>query len=244
MYNDLWSGFDKLVSLVMQNQAERAIELIESGTFDKNLLSDVGCCKCSLPLYKLSLFNAILLSDDGGSKEYLPEVERNRQGCKDMLNYWEKRWGYPINVPMGFFEYQYECAHFKDWDMEELLDGGVNELTALGYDENEIEFCYAVLTYKSDLIQKHIKMQTNPDVYISGAIPPSKGKYADGESYNALDCCSTFYCDAFVFYGLGAFWSNTQVQPARVKDVHLLLEAAAYCDLEKKLKELKVKSAR
>lgn len=42
MYNDLWSGFDKLVSLVMQNQAERAIELIESGTFDKNLLSDVG----------------------------------------------------------------------------------------------------------------------------------------------------------------------------------------------------------
>lgn len=131
----------------------------------------------------------------------------------------------------GLFEYQYECAHFKDWDMEELLDGGMNELTALGYDENEIEFCYAVLTYKSDLIQKHIKMQTNSDVYISGAIPPSKGKYADGESYNALDCCSTFYCDAFVFYGLGAFWSNTQVQPARVKDVHLLLEAAAYCDL-------------
>lgn len=77
---------------------------------------------------------------------------------------------------MGFFEYQYECAHFKDWDMEELLYGDMNELTALGYDENEIEFCYAVLTYKSDLIQKYIKMQINPDVYIFGAIPLGKKK--------------------------------------------------------------------
>lgn len=34
MYYDLWSGLDKLVSLVMQNQAARAIELIESGAFD------------------------------------------------------------------------------------------------------------------------------------------------------------------------------------------------------------------
>lgn len=31
-----------------------------------------------------------------------------------------------------------------------------------------------------------------------------KRRDVDGESYNALNCCSTFYCDAFVSYGLGA----------------------------------------
>ena len=109
---------------------------------------------------------------------------------------------------MDFFDYQSECAHFKDWDLDELLDGNLDELVALGYNKDEVEFCYAVLTYKPDLIQKHIALRTNPNVYISGDIPPGTGYASDGESYNALDFCHTVYCDAFDCYGLAAFWES------------------------------------
>lgn len=239
MYYDLQANLDYLVLLVMQNKAEKVIDLIDSGRFNQNLLEDIGCCESSLPLYKLSLCNAILLDSGGWSKEVLPIVERNRLGCKNLLDYWAGQWKCPINVPLDFETYQSECAHFKDGNMEDLLGGNLNELIALGYDENEVEFCYAVLTYKYDLIQKHIKMRTNPDIYISGTIPFGYGNLEDGESYNALDCYNIFYCDAFDCYGLRAFWSDIQIREVRVRDVHLLLEAAAYCDLEKKLQMLK-----
>lgn len=114
----------------------------------------------------------------------------------------------------------------------------MDELVALGYDKNEVEFCYAVLTYKPYLIQKHIALRTNPNVYISGDIPPGTGYASDGESYNALAFCNTVYCDAFDCYGLAAFWENTQIQTVEVSDVHLLLETAAYKDLETRLKSL------
>ncbi len=114
----------------------------------------------------------------------------------------------------------------------------MDELVALGYDKDEVEFCYAVLTYKPDLIQKHIALRTNPNVYISGDIPPGTGYASDGESYNALVFCNTVYCDAFDCYGYGAFWENTLKRPAEVHDVLLLIETAAYRDLEVKLKSL------
>ena len=238
MYSILFHKFSNLVALVMQNQAEEVIDLLESDVIYTRILNDVGCCSSPLPLYKLSLCNAILLDDDNWSEGFLPVVERNRQGCKALLDYWNKRWNYPVNRPMNFSDYQDACAHFKDWDIDEVLDGTMDELVALGYDKNEVEFCYAVLTYKPYLIQKHIALRTNPNVYISGDIPPGTGYASDGESYNALAFCNTVYCDAFDCYGLAAFWENTQIQTVEVSDVHLLLETAAYKDLETRLKSL------
>lgn len=241
MFDQLCLKSDSLVSSVMQNQAEKAIGLLESGRLDIRFLDNIGRCKNPLPLYKLSLCNAILLDNDNWAESFLPVVERNRQGCKTLLDYWEKRWDCPVSHPMDFSDYQEECAHFKGWNMENLLDGNLEELVALGYDKDEVEFCYAVLVYKSDLIQKHIALRTNPDVYISANIPPGTGYATDGESYNALVCCNTFCCDAFDCYGLGTFWENAQIQRVEVRDVHLLLEAAAYQDLENKLIPLSVK---
>lgn len=238
IYRDLYEKCNSLVSWVMQNQAEKVIGLIESGNVDTKFLNDIGCCSSPLPLYKLSLCNAILLDDDNWSEGFLPVVERNRQGCKTLLDYWDKRWNYPVHVPMVFGDYQDECAHFKDWDLDELLDGNLDELVALGYNKDEVELCYAVLTYKLNLIKKHIVLRTNPNVYISGGIPPGTGYASDGESYNALAFCNTVYCDAFACYGLAAFWGNKPIKQVIVRDVHLLLEAAAYRDLEIKLNSL------
>lgn len=238
MYCNLIHQFSDLVALVMQNQAEKVIDLLESDVIDTRILNDIGCCSSPLPLYKLSLCNAILLDDDNWSKSFLPVVERNRKGCKTLLDYWEKRWNCPVDCPVNFFDYQDVYTYYRDWDIDELLDGTMDELVALGYDKDEVEFCYAVLTYKPDLIQKHIALRTNPNVYISGDIPPGTGYASDGESYNALVFCNTVYCDAFDCYGYGAFWENTLKRPAEVHDVLLLIETAAYRDLEVKLKSL------
>ena len=64
MCSDLYKKCNSVVSLVMQNQAEKAIDLLESGNVDTKILNDIGCCGSYLPLYKLSLCNAILLDDD------------------------------------------------------------------------------------------------------------------------------------------------------------------------------------
>lgn len=244
MGRDYWDDLDELVALVMQNNAEQVIHLIESGNFDKSLLEDVGCCEHPLPLYKLSLCNMILLETDGWRSDILPIVEQNRQNCRLLLDYWRMRWNYPIDVPMDFESYQYECAHFKDWDMEDLLDGDLDTLKAMGYDEDEVEFCYAVLTYKADLIQKHLGLRTNPDVCISASLAPGEGKAWDGESYNALNDCYSFCWDEFHCYGLWRYWSSSHVEQVRVGDVLDLLQVAAYCELEGKLEKLEIERSR
>lgn len=113
MYSDLFHKFSNLVALVMQNQAEKVIDLLESSVIDTRILNDIGCCNSPLPLYKLSLCNAILLDDDNWSKSFLPVVERNRKGCKTLLDYWETRWNCPIDCPINFFDYQDVCTYFN-----------------------------------------------------------------------------------------------------------------------------------
>lgn len=244
MGRDYWDDLDELVVLVMQNKAEQVIHLIESGNFDKSLLEDVGCCEHPLPLYKLSLCNMILLDTDGWRSDILPIVEQNRQNCRLLLDYWRTRWNYPVDVPMDFESYQYECAHFKDWDMEDLLDGDLDTLKAMGYDEDEVEFCYAVLTYKADLIQKHLDLRTNPDVCISASLAPGEGKAWDGESYNALNDCYSFCWDEFYCYDLWRHWISSGGEQVRVRDVLDLLQVAAYCELDEKLQKLKIERSR
>ena len=128
--------------------------------------------------------------------------------------------------------------------MEDLLDGDMDTLKAMGYDEDEVEFCYAVLTYKADLIQKHLGLRTNPDVYISASLAPGEGKSWDGESYNALNDCCSFCWTEFHCYDLRLYWSSSHVENVRVGDVQALLQVAAYCDLEEKLEKLKIERSR
>ena len=152
MYSNLFHQFSNLVALVMQNQAEKVIDLLESDVIDTRILNDIGCCSSPLPLYKLSLCNAILLDNDNWSKSFLPVVERNRQGCKTLLDYWGKRWNYSVNCPMDFSDYQEMCAHFKDWDMDGLLDGNLDDLIALGYNKDEVELCLMICVMSTPII--------------------------------------------------------------------------------------------
>ena len=232
-------NLNELISCVVQNHADEAIAIIESGEFDESVLTDLKCCENPLPLYKLSMCNEILLRDGSWSEYFFPVVEQNREGCRKLLDFWKYACGYPVDVPIDFGTYRSECAHFKGWDLEDLLDGTVDELVMLGYDRNEVELCYAVLTYRPDLIEKHIGWRTNPDIYVSGSRPPGRGEYGDGDSYNALVSCGEFYHDALFIYQSSVFWEHGKdVLPVNVRDVHLFLEAAAYCDLERRLRAI------
>lgn len=42
----------------------------------------------------------------------------------------------------------------------------MDKLVGMGYDKNEVELCYAVLTYNVELLKKHLGLKTNPDVFI------------------------------------------------------------------------------
>lgn len=81
MYGDLLVKYKDLIALVMQNHAEKVIDLLESDVIDTRILNDIGCCSSPLPLYKLSLCNAILLDDDNWSERFLPVVERKTRMC-------------------------------------------------------------------------------------------------------------------------------------------------------------------
>ena len=61
-----------------------------------------------------------------------------------------------------------ERAHFVDWDMDEMLDGTLDNLVTMGYDADKCLLCHAVLTGDIDEIDRQINKKTNPDVWISG----------------------------------------------------------------------------
>lgn len=232
--------FDKktneLLSHVMQNHAEKAISILESGDFNQAILEDIGCINQKLPLYKVSVCNAIILDNDDWSRSFLPVVRENRKQCYTLLMFWKDKYGFDVERPMDFENYQKCCGHFVDWDMEDLLEGDLDKLVGMGYDKNEVELCYAVLTYNVKLLKKHFFLRTNPDVFILGDYFPDDARQHSSECYNALHFCSTIISDALSLYGLASFYESQFVVPTRVRDIEILLQTAAYTDLQNKFK--------
>ena len=121
------------------------------------------------------------------------------------------------------------------------FDADLDELVRMGYNKDEVEFCYAVLVYDAELIKKHIALKTNPKVYVSGELAPGTGFRNDGTSYSALFSCLDFHYDAVVYYGVIDYWTGNEInkeQSARGDNVLNLLQAAAYLRLGKQLKTL------
>ena len=234
-------NFDKktneLLSHVMQNHAEKVISILESGDFNQSVLSNVYCCGLRvLPLYKISVCNAIILDDEDWSTRFLPVIRENRKQCRMLLDFWREKYGYDVDSPMDFENYQEACAHFYDWDMEDLLEGGLDKLVGMGYDKNEAELCYAVLTYNVGLLRKHLQLKTNPNVFISGDYLPDEASQLPSECYNALDFCDSVVSDAFAIYGLSSFYESQLPIQVTPRELETFFQAAAYTDLKKKFK--------
>ena len=233
---------ERLVSYVLQNNAEGAIAILKEGNFHKNILTDLRVCRKTLPLYKLSVCNRILLFEDSDwSDPVISLIEYNRKSCQQMLDFWKYEYGYPVDEGIDFSMYADGCARFKRWDYEELFDADLDELVRMGYNKDEVEFCYAVLVYDAELIKKHIALKTNPKVYVSGELAPGTGFRNDGTSYSALFSCFDFHYDAVVHYGMIDYLTGNEIskeQSVRGDNVLNLLQAAAYLRLREQLKNI------
>ena len=70
--------------------------ILELGDFNQAILEDIGCGSQKLPLYKVSVCNAIILSNDNWDRSFLPVVRENRKQCHTLLMFWEERYGYNV----------------------------------------------------------------------------------------------------------------------------------------------------
>lgn len=225
-----------LLSYIMQNKADAAIEVLKSNNFDKHILEDVGCCSAPLPLYQLTICQNIMLGNDEWVEAYRSVIERNRKNVKKLLNFWKNECNYPIEREIDFSIYEEYCGHFYDWDLDSLLDGSLEELVKMGYNKDEVLLCYGVLGYHSAIIEEQIAKKTNPDVFISANRLPQDACERDGESYNALQSCNTFMYDILDCYGFGSFWAaQDKTLGVRSQDIYSLLQGAAYTQLYKRL---------
>lgn len=185
----------------------------------------------------------IKLSSSDWVDFYRPIVERNRKDVSKLLDFWKSEFGYPVEKGMDFSLYTEECGHFYGCDMEDLLEGNLEELVENGYDRDEVLLCYGVLVYNPEILEEQIAKSTNPDVYISGNIPPQKACQEDGESYNALLSNQTFGYDIVDCYGFGRFWeSQGNMLKIEARDIYDLLQGAAYTQLYERLNCIKPKN--
>lgn len=232
MFNKITS---ELLSHVYQNHAEEAIAILKSGDFDKHILQNAGY---GLPLFKITKCNSIILEDDKWSESSMPTIIRNRNNCNKLISFWQSEYGYNMSEPMDFANYKDICGHFKYFDFEDLLEGTLEELVLKGYNRDEAEFCYSVLVYEPELLQKHLSLRTNPDVYISGDFTPQSAPLFPHDSYNALIFSYETYCDAIDLYGIFAFYESKQIKSIGHYEIETLLQAAAYYELYNKLLQI------
>lgn len=229
----------KLLNLVIANRADEAIEIMENKQFDDGILTDIlqysrfgnwpSCGK--LPLYLITLANEIYFGTDDFRDEIMPTVNRNREGINQLKEYWKAK-GYPTDKDVDFSAYKELVAHFDDIDGDDydyLLDGELEDLIKMGYDENEAKFCYALLTYDKPEIDKQISLGTNPNVWISGDVTPDKCNYANG--MNGFESSFDARSDAQICYGVWHYWDSNKgdnLINAEWTTIRGLLSAAAY----------------
>ena len=228
----------RLIAYVMENMADEAIRILRSGFFDEKVLEDVGGCETQLPLSMITRCYYILLNDvSSWNESFQHVVMQQERECKRLMDYWASEYGYPVYDEIDFAPYQDDCAHFdKYWELEDLLGADIATLETLGYTMEECEFCYAILTYRHNMIQKHLALGTLADIDISNH---PRGFAVEGESYNALRECRTFYCDVFDVDGLAHYMREgyeKRIAEVDERDFKFLLEAAAYCQLENWIK--------
>lgn len=227
-----------LLSHVMQNHADEAIALLKSGDFDHALLENVACSIHPLKLYQISMLYRPLLAHTCWSKEVLPIIERNREGCDKLLAFWEQHYHYPIHHPFNFTPYEEDCCHMNylksESNYDYFFEKSFDALICEGYNANELRLCYATLTFDTKRINELLQQDTNPDVFISGYFPAGTSEEAaDFNGYNALNYCDTIYSDVFNCRGLFDYLKSETVLEVDSEAMHLLLAAAAYDALEK-----------
>ena len=173
----------KLLQGIMLNDVDIVSDILSAPDFDREIVEDIQLFDQKVPYYFLTACHKIVLDQVFPDNETIINLRRK---CSEILALWERFLGRSVDLNLDFSPFSDKISWMHDCSVLETLDGSYETLLSLGYDYNECEFCYAIMTYKSDLLEKHIQLKTNPDVWISanysfGTIPEEL------DMYNGMD---------------------------------------------------------
>lgn len=238
---------EKLVKAVLANRFKEVTQIIEEDNFDAIVLDDVfkalnindNYPVPPIPLYYISLCNQMYLTDDNWSEGFQHTVNRNLKGCKALIGYWEKL-GYDVTTPIDFSRYSNLVAFYCTFDYESLLDGTEEQLIAMGYDKEEAELCYALVSYDQPTIFRLLEKGVNPDVWICRDWSPSySAEQKDGcNGLNYVEYAS--FVDPQL-YGFHSYYRSKPIErmpKPTLLMLHCVFMGAAYKQIYYKIESL------
>ena len=244
-----------LIKAVFANRVDTVKQIISSQNFKQSVLTDVFGVLLKIenkddensqdeihdifPLYYLTLCNKIYLESDNWNEFYKETVKRNLEGCYNLIKYW-KELGFAVDITIDFSKFRELCAHFPygDDEMEWLLDGDINKLKTLGYDEKECLLCYSILIYNKPVIWELLEQKVNPDVWISGNCKPDQCSMAEG--MNGLNTIRDSLSDPQICYGYDLYYDEMKLDKMPYPDYNqfrAIFGGAAYQEILNKINQ-------
>lgn len=232
----------RLLQGIMLNDVDIVSDILFAPDFDRGIVEDIQLFDQKVPYYFLTACHKIVLEElFSNSDETILNLRRR---CDVILALWEKFLGRSVDLKLDFSPLSKVIASWRaDFSMADILGRPYECLHSLGYDYNECEFCYAIMTYKPDLLEKHIQLKTNPDVWISsdcpcGTIPdeddPNCAYFENGFDHVDLilfDAASISYLYHLYYQIIEDLW-KTECFDQQIED---LIIAAAYQNLYDRL---------
>lgn len=197
--------------------------------------------RCFMGVYSLYLMawaNYKILSIDFWTPSFLEVVEPSRVGCAEIMNYLRSVVAIPDSLD-NVKKYLKSFANYDDSDgLDLMLDSELSQLIDLGYREIDCRLYEAGMRLDYEEAEKLIEMGANPNIYISGELPPSK---AEGNEYEAycLSCeVNSIVSDTLDFDAIDRYWIagvKNESQNVRLRDIEALFKGAAYRLMEEVL---------
>ena len=156
--------YEKLLSAVYFNDADTAIQLMETNEYPNKWLDNV--LSMNIPIYYITQCYDRLL-DDLWNEKAMPMILSMRNGCSKLMSYWKTKFNYPVEQELDYSSYtDLFFAAFPDDTDDDLLSFTVHELLDMGYRQVDIDLYCATVRFQYGEVERLLKLGANPKVNI------------------------------------------------------------------------------
>ena len=243
----------RLAKAVFSSNTQVVKKIIESGDFNHDILSDVIKGWCTepeeysiyegippIPLYYISLCNKIYLDSHWwkdprpiAGKEMPALAKEYLKRCTELLDYWQSI-GYDVSTPIDFSKYRKICAPFLHETFEYLMFGDMETMLKRGYNKDEIDLTYALMTYDKTTIFELLEKRVNPNVWMSAT--RDAGHCDPVCAQNGFE----IIIDSIADYNHGLLLAMEKPWLISSVSVRSVFAAAAYQEIMNKIEELDI----
>jgi len=157
--------YEKLLSAVYFNDAETAIQLMETNDYPNEWLDNIF--SMGIPIYHITQCNSRLLADDTWSENVMPIILSLRKGCAKLMAYWKTKFNYPVEQELDYTSYtNLFFAASPDETDDEVLLSSVQELLNEGYRQVDIDLYCATERFQYGEVERLLKLGADPEVDI------------------------------------------------------------------------------